>query len=117
MSSKKEKDISCHLNVHDPEIENNWQKTLEFIQRESQWLVDQFFHVNEKVVDIEEIQSLAECAEMRITRWFNVKENLSDYIDDDRVESLYNNLQERDQLIVKDLLLKPDYYTVGLENK
>lgn len=110
------KDMSCHLNVHSPKIENDWEKTLKFIIEEPQWLVDQFLHVNEKVVDMEDILTLADRANMRMTKWFNVKTDLNGYINNDRVQSLYEKLGDREKLIVKDLLLKPDYYTVALEN-
>ena len=109
------KDMSCHLNVHSPEIENNWEKTLEFVMKEPQWLVDQFLHVNEKVVDMEDILALADEANLRLIKWFNVKTDLEGYINDKRVQSLYEKLGDREKLLVKDLLLKPDYYTVALE--
>ena len=109
------KDMSCHLNVHSPEIENNWEKTLEFVMKEPQWLVDQFLHVNEKVVDMEDILALADGANLRLIKWFNVKTDLEGYINDKRVQSLYEKLGDREKLLVKDLLLKPDYYTVALE--
>ena len=51
-----------------------------------------------------------------MTKWFNVKTDLNGYINNDRVQSLYEKLGDREKLIVKDLLLKPDYYTVALEN-
>ena len=111
------KNVSCHLNVHSPEIENDWEKTMEFVTKEPQWLVDQFLHVNEKVVDMEDIFALADGANLRMKKWFNVKADLSGYIDDARVQSLYEKLGDRDQLLVKDLLLKPDYYTVALEKE
>ena len=107
--------MSCHLNVHSPEIENNWEKTLEFVMKEPQWLVDQFLHVNEKVVDMEDILALADGANLRLIKWFNVKTDLEGYINDKRVQSLYEKLGDREKLLVKDLLLKPDYYTVALE--
>jgi SAM-dependent methyltransferase len=111
------KDISCHLNVHSPEIENDWDKTMEFVMKEPQWLVDQFLHVNEKVVDMEDILALADGADLQMTKWFNVKNDLDGYINDTQVQSLYEKLEEREKLLVKDLLLKPDYYTVALEQK
>ncbi len=111
------KDISCHLNVHLPEIENDWEKSVEFIMKEPQWLVDQFLHVNEKVVDMEDILALADGANLRMIKWFNVKNDLAGYIDDARVQSLYEKLEDRKKLLVKDLLLKPDYYTVALEKE
>ena len=73
--------------------------------------------LSEKVVDMEDILALADGANLRMTKWFNVKNDLSGYIDDARVQSLYEKLGDRDQLLVKDLLLKPDYYTVALEKE
>lgn len=107
--------VKCHFNVPFSEIENDWGKSLDFIQAEPQWLVDQFLHVNEKVVNMDDILALTEYAGLKLTHWLNVKGHLNDYADSNKAGELFDKLDRKEKLIVIDLLIKPDYYTVILE--
>ncbi len=109
--------MECHFNVPDSGIEDDWDKSLKFILNNDAWLVDQFLHYNEKTVDMKDIFELADKNSMELVFWSNVSMDIRKYITDDEIASVYENLEEREKMLVLDLLLKPKYYFVALKKK
>ena len=81
------------------------------------WIVDQFLHCNEKVVDMQDIFNLIEPASLEIKEWLGVPIDFKSYIPDEKLNSLFNDLTEKEKLFVLDDLLKPKYYFVVLKKK
>lgn len=107
--------VTCHFNVPSSAIEDNWEQSLDYALKHPQWLVDQFLHVNEKVVDMEDILALAKHAGLRLTRWIGVEQDLGHYVSNKDLIKLFDGKSETDKLVCLDMLLKPNYYTVVLE--
>lgn len=115
LTKASEKHVACHFNVPYTEIEDVFLKSLEFIVDHPQWLVDQFLHANEIVLDMEDILKLISTANLRLLEWLNVNQNITAYINDADVAKPFSELNKSDKLLCLDLLLKPNYYTIALE--
>ncbi len=104
--------VACHFNAPRSEIEDDFERSLEFAFENEAWLVDQFLHVNEKTVSMEDILGLLEEAGLGLARWLSVRQDLAHYTDDPEIIELFSGLDARSRLLVLDLLLKPNYYLV-----
>ncbi|MBZ0217908.1 MAG: class I SAM-dependent methyltransferase [Fimbriimonadaceae bacterium] len=102
----------CHFNVPFDEIEDDFDASLQYAFKNEAWLVDQFLHINEKTVAMDDILSLLDTVGLKLDRWLGVKPNLSDYTTNADLIKLFDGLLPRDQLLCLDLLLKPNYYLV-----
>jgi SAM-dependent methyltransferase len=100
----------CHFNAPDSMIEDDFEKSLEFAFKNEAWLVDQFLHVNEKTVSMDEILALFEQNRLRLTAWLSGSEDMDSYCKDDDIMSMFRTLDRKSRLLVLDLLLKPNYY-------
>ncbi|WP_110932786.1 class I SAM-dependent methyltransferase [Paenibacillus bouchesdurhonensis] len=109
--------MSCHFNVPNSKMEDDWEESLQFVIQEESWLVDQFLHYNEKVVDMMEIVELGNKCGLQLSKWIGVSEDIADYIPSEEVIRQFAVLEEDDQRFVLDRLLKPNYYTVALQKK
>lgn len=112
LKKTKHKNIECHFNVPNAEIEDNWEKSLEFVLNNDVWLVDQFLHYNEKTVSMHEILTLTKGLDIN---WLGVSKDIKRYIDDKRIAEIYNKLSDTDKLLVLDYLLKPNYYLIVIK--
>lgn len=106
---------SCHFNVPDLNIEDKWSESIEFVLNNDSWLVDQFLHYNEKVVDIKDILAYCKSFKMQLVKWLGVSDDIADYINVKRVKDEFDLLKEEDKLLVLDYLLKPKYYSLILK--
>ncbi len=104
--------VTCHFNVPRTEIEDDFEKALEFACENEAWLVDQFLHVKEEGVNIDDILTLFDQSGLRLTRWLSVSQDLASYTGDEELVRIFRGLDGRDQLRVLDLLIKPNYYLV-----
>jgi SAM-dependent methyltransferase len=104
--------VACHFNVPRSEIEDDFDRSLEFAFENEVWLVDQFLHVNEQTVNMEEILALLDQGGLRLVRWLSVSEDISSYTEDEDIRAIFRGLDPRSQLLVLDLLIKPKYYLV-----
>ena len=111
------KHLKCHFNVPDSKIENQWKESVNFLMKHDNWLVDQFLHYNEKVVDMQDIFNLIEPVNLEIKEWLGVPIDFKQYVPDEDLNSLFKNLSEKEKLFVLDDLLKPNYYFVVLKKK
>ena len=73
------------------------------------WIVDQFLHYNEKVVDMRDILNLLKTVNLEIVEWLGTPIDINQFIPDDSINALFKNLSTRDRLFVLDDLLKPKY--------
>lgn len=103
---------ACHFNVPSTEIENDFEKSMEFAFDNEAWLVDQFLHVNEKTVNMDDILELLGQSGLRMTRWLSVSQDIASYTQEKEIISRFRGLDQRDQLLFLDLLIKPNYYLV-----
>lgn len=106
---------SCHFNVPSSNFENDFERSIEFAFDNEAWLVDQFLHVNEQVVSMEDILALLDSSGLRLSRWLSVSQDIRTYAADEEIVRAFEALGWRDQLLVLDLLLKPNYYLVVAE--
>lgn len=104
--------LQCHFNVADSQMEDKWEKSRDWILTKDEWIVDQFLHYNERVVNIENILELLENANLRLDKWIGVQMDLHKLINDDEINSHFKMLNEKEKLVVLDLLYKPNYYTI-----
>ena len=109
--------LECHFNVPYSKIEDKWKESVNFLMKHDNWIVDQFLHCNEKVVDMQDIFNLIEPASLEIKEWLGVPIDFKYYIPDEKLNSLFNDLTEKEKLFVLDDLLKPKYYFVVLKKK
>ena len=103
---------TCHFNAPTTKIEDDFDKSLEFAFQNEAWLVDQFLHVNEKTVNMEDILKLFDAAGLQLSRWLLVSQDLESYTSDPDLIKIYRELEPRDKLLFLDLLVKPNYYLV-----
>src|SRR5207249_4675480 len=61
--------IQRHFNAPTSVAENDWEKTLAFAFENEAWLVDQFLHVNEKVVNMDDILALLATENLEMIEW------------------------------------------------
>jgi 2-polyprenyl-3-methyl-5-hydroxy-6-metoxy-1,4-benzoquinol methylase len=111
------KHLECHFNVPESKIEDKWKEGLSFLLKHDNWIVDQFLHCNEKVVDMRDIFNLIEPVNLEIKEWLGIPVDFKYYIPDEDISSLFNDLTEKEKLFVLDDLLKPKYYFVVLKKK
>ena len=117
LQKTKPEHIDCHFNVPDSKIEDDWERSLEFVLNNDAWLVDQFLHYNEKTVSMNEILEFVEDFSMELVHWDNVLLDINKYIDDEEVAKLYTRLSHKQKLLVLDYLLKPNYYLIILKKR
>lgn len=106
---------TCHFSVARTEIEDDFGRSLEFAFENEAWLVDQFLHVMEKTVNMDDILELFDQTGLRMARWLSVSQNLESYTDDKKIIEIFRELGQRDRLRFLDLLVKPNYYLVVAE--
>jgi SAM-dependent methyltransferase len=104
--------VECHFNAPTSKAENNFEKSLTFAFENEAWLVDQFLHVNEQVVNMDDIHTLLGNERLKIVDWLGVQQDLSTYTNDEQLIGLFRQLPQAQRQIVIDLLLKPNYYFV-----
>ena len=103
---------TCHFNAPRTEIEDDFEKSLEFACENEAWLVDQFLHVNEKTVNMDDILELFDQNGLRMASWLSVSQNIESYTHDEGIIKVFRELEQKDQLLFLDLLIKPNYYLV-----
>ncbi|MCI0428254.1 MAG: hypothetical protein L0Z46_09585, partial [Nitrospiraceae bacterium] len=103
---------TCHFNAPQTNIEDDFEKSLEFAFQNEAWLVDQFLQVNEKTVSMENILELFDQNGLRMARWVFVNQNFESYTNDEDIVRIFRELDQRDQLLCLDFLIKPNYYLV-----
>jgi SAM-dependent methyltransferase len=108
---------TCHFNVPRTEIEDDFGRSLEFAIENEAWLVDQFLHVREKTVSMEDILGLLEESGLRMAKWLSVSQNIESYTGDPEIIKIFRELGGKSQLLVLDLLIKPNYYLVVAERE
>ena len=64
-----------------------------------------------------EIFNLIEPVNLEIKEWLGIPVDFKYYIPDKDINSLFNDLTEKEKLFVLDDLLKPKYYFVVLKKK
>jgi len=109
--------LSCHFNVADSDIEDDWERSRDWVLDKDPWIVDQFLHYNELVVDIEDTLDLADGAGLELESWLGVEQDIGRYIDNETIKKEFQKLPQRDRLVALDMLVKPNYYTVVLKKK
>jgi SAM-dependent methyltransferase len=80
------------------------------------WVADQFFHPHELVVDLEELLTLVEAADLEMTEWLGVDQRPDRHFTSSKLCERFARLPLRKRLVALDLLLKPDRYFVALEH-
>jgi 2-polyprenyl-3-methyl-5-hydroxy-6-metoxy-1,4-benzoquinol methylase len=80
------------------------------------WVADQFFHPHELVVDLEELLTLVEGAELEMTEWLGVDKQPEKHFTSSKLCKRFSRLPRRERMVALDLLLKPDRYFVVLEH-
>jgi len=106
---------ACHFNVPKTDIEDDFERSLQFAFENEAWLVDQFLHVNEKTVNIEDILGMLHASGLRLTRWLSVGHDIETYTSDEEVIKVFRELDETDRILALDLLIKPNYYLVVVQ--
>ena len=81
------------------------------------WIADQFFHPHELVVDLEELFTLVEDAELEMTEWLGVEKQPEKHFTSSKLCERFSRLPRRERMVALDLLLKPDRYFVVLEHR
>lgn len=107
--------LQCHFNVANSKIEDDWKMSRDWILTKEQWIVDQFLHYNERVVNIEDILKLLDQVDLSIDKWIGLSQDISSYVKDKEIIEQFNNLSAREKLTVIDLLAKPNYYTIAVK--
>ena len=108
-----EENMTCHFNAPRSDIEDDFRASLEFAFENEAWLVDQFLHVNEKTVSMDDILPLLSEAGLQIDSWIGVPQDIAQLVSDKDIIDCYNHLEHDRKLIAMDLLLKPNYYLVA----
>ena len=115
LTKESNKYLDCHFNVPDSKIEDKWKESIAFLLKNDNWIVDQFLHYNEKVVDMRDILNLLKTVNLEIVEWLGTPIDINQFIPDDSINTLFKNLSTRDRLFVLDDLLKPKYYFLVLK--
>ena len=115
LESASNKYLECHFNVPESKIEDKWKEGVEFLLKNENWIVDQFLHYNEKVVDMRDILNLLKTVNLEIVEWLGTPIDINQFIPDDSINTLFKNLSTGDRLFVLDDLLKPKYYFLVLK--
>ena len=115
LESESNKYLECHFNVPESKIEDKWNEGVEFLLKNENWIVDQFLHYNEKVVDMRDIYNLIKTFNLEIFEWLGTSLDIKKYIPENSIVSLFNDLSIKDKHLVLDDLLKPKYYFLVLK--
>ncbi len=103
----------CHFNAPRTDMEDDFEASLKFAFENEAWLVDQFLHVNEKTVSMDDILPLLSEADLKMDSWIGVPQHLSELTSDKTLIQCYDELSSDKKLIAMDLLLKPNYYMIA----
>ena len=117
LRNESNKYLDCHFNVPESKIEDKWEEGVEFLLKNDNWIVDQFLHYNEKVVDIRDVYELNKLFNLEIIEWLGTPTDIKKYIPEEAIQSEFNNLSIKDKHFVLDDLLKPKYYFLVLKKK
>ncbi len=117
LESESNKLLDCHFNVPDSKIEDKWKEGVDFLLKNDNWIVDQFLHYNEKVVDMRDVYELNELFNLEIVEWLGTSVDIKKYISENSIEEVFNGLSTKDKHFVLDDLLKPKYYFLVLKKK
>jgi hypothetical protein len=117
LKNESNKYLDCHFNVPDSKIEDKWSEGVEFLLKNDNWIVDQFLHYNEKVVDMRDIYELNRLFNLEIVEWLGTSMDIKKYVPEESIQSVFNELSIKDKHLVLDDLLKPKYYFLVLKKK
>ena len=117
LSGESNKFLDCHFNVPYSSIEDNWEEGRKFLLKNDNWIVDQFLHYNENVVDMRDIFHFTEKANFKIDEWLGVSLEMKKFINDKEIIKIFNKLSLNEKYLVIDDLIKPKYYFLVLKNK
>ena len=117
LRNESNKYLDCHFNVPESKIEDKWEEGVEFLLKNDNWIVDQFLHYNEKVVDIRDVYELNKLFNLEIIEWLGTSTDIKKYIPEEAIQSEFNKLSIKDKHFVLDDLLKPKYYFLVLKKK
>jgi hypothetical protein len=108
--------VECRFNLPESAKENDFAAALDYVLKNDTWLVDQFLHVNEQTLSIEDILALLEGAGLALDEWIGAA-SLSAYTQNAELLALFEKLSGRDKLIAIDLLLKPSHYVIAARKR
>ena len=117
LKNEANKYLDCHFNVPDSKIEDKWNEGVEFLLKNDNWIVDQFLHYNEKVVDMRDIYELNRLFNLEIVEWLGTSTDIKKYVPEESIQSIFSELSIKDKHLVLDDLLKPKYYFLVLKKK
>ena len=117
LKNESNKYLDCHFNVPDSKIEDKWSEGVEFLLKNDNWIVDQFLHYNEKVVDMRDIYELNRLFNLEIVEWLGTSMDIKKYVPEESIQSVFSELSIKDKHLVLDDLLKPKYYFLVLKKK
>jgi SAM-dependent methyltransferase len=117
LKNEANKYLDCHFNVPDSKIEDKWNEGVEFLLKNDNWIVDQFLHYNEKVVDMRDIYELNRLFNLEIVEWLGTSTDIKKYVPEESIQSIFSELSTKDKHLVLDDLLKPKYYFLVLKKK
>lgn len=117
LSTFPEEMTTCHFNTPTSKIEDNYQEALKYAFENESWLVDQFLHVNEKVVSMDDVLELCGNHNLDIVKFFGFKTDMRDFTKEQAVIDQFDRLSYEDKLLVCDLLQKPNYYFLVAKKK
>tara|TARA_B110000967_G_C18809787_1_gene522945 strand:- start:40 stop:966 length:927 start_codon:yes stop_codon:yes gene_type:complete len=117
LKNEANKYLDCHFNVPDSKIEDKWTEGVEFLLKNDNWIVDQFLHYNEKVVDMRDIYELNRLFNLEIVEWLGTSTDIKKYVPEESIQSIFSELSIKDKHLVLDDLLKPKYYFLVLKKK
>jgi SAM-dependent methyltransferase len=84
---------------------------------ESVWIADQFLNPHETLLDMEDLLALIEGCGLEIVHAVGMEREISGLLPSENLAKRFTALGPRDQLIARDLLLKPERYFVILRKK
>lgn len=109
-----DKYIQCAFSVADQRLEDDFQKSREWILQHDQWVADQFVHPNERVVDMDDIYGLLDGVGLKLDLWLTVDEDPAKYTSDPEIQGLIAKLSLDDRRRFIDRLIKPnDYFVIA----
>jgi 2-polyprenyl-3-methyl-5-hydroxy-6-metoxy-1,4-benzoquinol methylase len=109
--------VECRFNVPDSGTENDFAAALDYVLQNDAWLVDQFLHVNEQTLAMDDVLALLEGTGLTLDEWIGADANLSAYTKNPELLALFDRLSGRDKLITIDLLLKPSHYVIAARKR
>jgi SAM-dependent methyltransferase len=108
--------IECRFNLPESAKEDDFKAALDYVLKNDAWLVDQFLHVNEQTLAMEDVLALLDGAGLALDEWIGGA-SLSAYTQNAELLALFEKLSARDKLIAMDLLLKPSHYVVAARKR